>query len=89
MRLSRRGENTSASVLNITPFGVWILAGDEEYFLDYKNFPMFLDRPIKSIFNVTMPHWGHLCWPDIDVDLELDSIKNPDKYPLIDRLAKG
>lgn len=25
---------------------------------------------------------GHLYWPDIDVDLSVDIIKNPDRFPL-------
>ena len=24
----------------------------------------------------------HLCWPDLDIDLEIDNLENPDKYPL-------
>ena len=84
MKLSRRGKSIlSASVENITPFGIWILAGNEEYFLSYKDFPMFLNKPIKRILHVETLHHNHLYWPEIDVDLELDSIKNPEKYPLI------
>ena len=84
MKLSRHGKGTlSVSVENITPFGIWILVGNEEYFLSYKDFPMFLDKPIKSILNVELLHHNHLYWPGIDVDLEMDSIKNPQKYPLI------
>ncbi len=84
MKLSRHGKGTlSASVENITPFGIWILIGNEEYFLSYKDFPMFLNKPIKNILNVKQLNYNHLYWPDIDVDLELDSIKNPQKYPLI------
>ena len=44
---------------------------------------MFLNKPIKNILNVKQLNYNHLYWPDIDVDLELDSIKNPQKYPLI------
>ncbi|HAG51217.1 MAG TPA: integron cassette protein [Deltaproteobacteria bacterium] len=84
MKLSRHGKGTlSASVENITPFGIWILIGNEEYFLSYKDFPMFLNKPIKNILNVKQLNYNHLYWPDMDVDLELDSIKNPQKYPLI------
>ncbi|MBI3583883.1 MAG: integron cassette protein [Nitrospinae bacterium] len=84
MKLLRHGKDIlSVSVENITPFGIWILVSREEYFLRYKDFPMFLDKPVKSILNVKRLHYNHLYWPDIDVDLELDSIKNPQKYPLI------
>ncbi len=89
MKSLKRGKSTSAiSVENITPFGVWMLVGDVEYFLSYKDFPMFLDKPIKSILNVSVSGKGHLRWPEMDVDLELESIKEPQKFPLVDRLAK-
>lgn len=83
MKLSKPGKSTSSiSVENITPFGIWLLVDDAEYFLNYKEFPWFLDKPIRSIFNVERPQSNHLVWPDLDVDLELDSIVSPEKYPL-------
>jgi len=27
-------------------------------------------------------HGYHLYWPDLDVDLEIDNLENPEKYPL-------
>lgn len=84
MKLSKPVKNTSSiSVENITPFGIWLLVDDVEYFLNYKEFPWFLDKPIKAIFNVEKPQLNHLYWPDLDVDLELDSIVSPEKYPLL------
>ena len=84
MKLSKPGKSTSSiSVENITPFGIWLLVDDVEYFLNYKDFPWFLDKPIKAIFNVEKPQLNHLYWPDLDVDLELDSIVSPEKYPLL------
>ena len=84
MKLSKPGKSTSSiSVENITPFGIWLLVDDVEYFLNYKEFPWFLDKPIKSIFNVEKPQSNHLYWPDLDVDLELDSVISPGKYPLL------
>ncbi len=83
MKLSKPGKSTSSiSVENITPFGIWLLVDDVEYYLNYKDFPWFLDKPIKAIFNVEKPQPNHLYWPDLDVDLELDSIISPEKYPL-------
>ncbi|WP_420886735.1 DUF2442 domain-containing protein [Candidatus Kuenenia stuttgartensis] len=26
---------------------------------------------------------SHLHWPDLDIDLEIDSLENPEKYPLV------
>jgi len=27
---------------------------------------------------------GILHWPDLDIDLDLNRIRNPEKYPLVD-----
>jgi hypothetical protein len=27
-------------------------------------------------------HGYHLYWPELDVDLEIDDLENPEKYPL-------
>jgi hypothetical protein len=34
------------------------------------------------VFNVEKQGRSGFCWPDLDVDLTLDGIKHPDKYPL-------
>jgi hypothetical protein len=35
-----------------------------------------------GVFNVEEPHPGHLYWPDIDVDLSLEIIEHPERFPL-------
>jgi hypothetical protein len=82
MKLSKHGKGISASVENITPFGIWIFVKEKEYFLSYKEFPYFKDETLSSIQNVQLLHGYHLYWPDLDVDLEIDNLENPEKYPL-------
>ena len=83
MKSENHGINiSSVEVLNISPNGVWILVKENEYFLDYEAFPWFSNQPINKIFNVTLLHENHLFWEDLDVDLDLDSIRHPEKYPL-------
>ena len=82
MKLSKHGTNISASIENITPFGIWIFAGEKEYFLSYKTFPYFKDQTIRSIHNVQLLHGYHLYWPELDIDLEIDNLETPEKYPL-------
>ena len=77
------GNNTSAiEVTNISAHGVWILAHDKELFMSYDDFPWFKDQTVKSILNVEEPTKGHFYWPDLDADLSVDIIENPDQYPL-------
>lgn len=82
MRLLKNGKNISVSVENITPQGVWIYVKGKEYFLDYGNYPYFRNQTVKALQNVKLLHGYHLYWPSIDVDLEIDNLKNPEKYPL-------
>jgi len=82
MKLSKPGKSISVSVENITPFGIWIYVKEKEYFLSYKDYPYFKDKTLGSIQNVQLLHGYHLYWPDLDVDLEIDNLENPEKYPL-------
>jgi hypothetical protein len=81
MKLPKLGESTSVSVENITPSGIWLYVKEKEYFLSYKEYPYFKDKNLSSIQNVQLLHGFHLYWPDLDVDLELDNLENPEKYP--------
>ncbi len=69
-------------VIGISPSGFWLFAENEELFLSFKEFPWFENAPVKSVFNVQKQGRNGFCWPDLDVDLTLDSIKSHDKYPL-------
>ncbi len=77
------GKSTSeVEVTNINKHGVWLLAGDREMFMPYEDFPWFKDVPVRKILNVEEPSPGHFYWPDLDVDLGVESIEHPDRFPL-------
>jgi len=77
------GTSTSApEVTNISSHGLWLLAGDQELFLSYADFPWFEDVPIGNILNVQELTPGHFYWPDLDVDLGVKTIEHPDRCPL-------
>jgi hypothetical protein len=82
MRSLKHGKGISVSVENITPFGIWLFVKEKEYFLSYKDYPYFRDQTLNSIQNVQLLHGYHLYWPELDVDLEIDNLENPEKYPL-------
>lgn len=82
MKLLKNGKSISVSVENISSFGIWMLVKGKEYFLNYHDYPYFQNQPIRSIQNVKLLHDFHLYWPELDVDLEIDTIENPEKYPL-------
>lgn len=77
------GKNISAvEVTNISSNGVWLLAGDKELFMSYEDFPWFKDAPVGKIFKVEEPQEGHFYWPDLDVDLTVEIIEHPERFPL-------
>jgi hypothetical protein len=82
MKSLKRGKDISISVENITPFGIWLFVKEKEYFLTYMEFPYFKDQTLSSIQNVQLLHGYHLFWPDLDIDLEIENLENPEKYPL-------
>ena len=69
-------------VTNISNHGLWILAGEKELFLPYEQFPWFKDKTINDITKVESFREGHLYWENLDVDLSLDMIEHPERFPL-------
>lgn len=83
MKSETLGKNTSkVEVTNISSHGIWILSNDEEMFLSYEDFPWFKDVPIGQILKIEEPFPNHFYWPDLDIDLSKDIIKNPEIFPL-------
>jgi hypothetical protein len=87
MTSSRRGKAISVSVENITPLGIWLFVKGKEHFLSYEDYPWFKDQTLSAIQNVQLLHGYHLYWPQLDVDLEIDNLEHPEKYPLRSAIA--
>jgi len=86
MRSAQRGRSTlAAEVTNVSRQGIWLLLDERELFLSYRNFPWFRDAKLREVLNVRRPRVDHLRWPALDVDLHLDSIEHPGRYPLRSR----
>ena len=67
-----------------TAFGCgWPNASD---FLAFEAFPWFRQATLQQIFAVELFHRDHLYWPELDVDLDLERIHHPDKFPLVSRI---
>lgn len=72
-------------VTNIGPHGLWLFVEGKEYFLPYEDFPWFKNATVADILNVKLYHATHLHWPALDVDLCLESLGEPEAFPLIYR----
>jgi hypothetical protein len=70
-------------VTNISAHGFWLLLGEKEIFLPFNDFPWFKDARISEISDVSLLNEEHLYWEKLDIDLTLNMIQNPQKYPLI------
>ncbi len=66
--------------------GFWLLLGDEELFVPYAEFPWFKKATIEQLTAVEMPSSNHLYWPLLDIDLSVESIRNPKAFPLISKI---
>ncbi len=75
--------STSADVLMINDRGIMISVQGEDYFLSYNRVPWMRDATINEVLNVRMSGKNAIEWPKLDVDLEVDSLRHPERYPLL------
>ncbi len=90
MKSAAPGRSTSrVEVTNVSIHGFWILIGQEEVFAPFTEFPWFKDASIAEITHVELPNPHHLHWPDLDIDLAVDSLVHPERYPLVSQAQAG
>jgi hypothetical protein len=61
--------------------GFWLLTGEGEYFVSFEDYPEFRETPVKQIFNFDQA-FDHFHWPDLDIDIELEALQHPERFPL-------
>ena len=74
---------SAPEVTHVSKHGLWLLREDEELFLPFEQFPWFRQATIEQITHVEAPGPDHLYWPDLDIDLAVESIRHPEAFPLI------
>jgi hypothetical protein len=80
-------DTLEVEVTNVSTHGFWLLLGAEELFVPFAEFPWFKDASIAKLLHVERPQAHHLCWPDLDIDLAVDSIRHPEQFPLVSRVG--
>ena len=73
---------SAAKVTHISKNGFWILLGDEELLVPFEHFPWFKKATVEQISDVNWPTPDHLHWPSLDIDLSVQSIRQPQDFPL-------
>jgi hypothetical protein len=76
---------SQVEVLGLTPHALWLLVQDRELMLDFKTFPWFRKASIDQVCDVVLLHGQHLHWSQLDVDLHVDSVEHPERFPLVSR----
>ncbi len=86
MKSETLGTDTlEVEVTQISKHGIWLLLTNRELFLSFQDFPWFKNSPVSAIHNVILLSPDHLYWPDLDIDLAVESIGHPERFPLIAR----
>ena len=84
------GVNTeNVEVTSISRHGFWLYLGGRELFVSFKEFPWFADAPVVDVTHVEWPSPNHLYWPDLDIDLSVDSIERPADFPIVFEPSHG
>ena len=90
MKSAGRGTPISeVEVTNISGHGFWLLLRDQEHFLSFEHFPWFNYASVGHISNVGAPRRNHLYWPLLDVDLAVESIDHPERFPLVSNVGQA
>jgi hypothetical protein len=73
---------SEAEVTNISQHGFWLLLDDRELFLPFDEYPWFKQAAVEQILGLERPQPDHLRWPGLDIDLSVEAIEHPERYPL-------
>jgi hypothetical protein len=84
MKSEQRGGSTSVvEVGNVTRQGFWLSLDGRELYLPFDTFPWFRKATIEGLTTVERPSPHHLYWPLLDIDLAVESIEHPERFPLV------
>ena len=81
--LNSNSSNTSANVLMINDKGLMLSVLGQDYFISFNRLPWMKDAAIRDVLDVQMCGDDAIDWPKLDIDLEIDSLKHPERYPLV------
>ena len=79
---------SAPEVTHVSKNGFWLLLENEELLLPFEQFPWFRKATIEQLSAVEQPSSNHLYWPLLDIDLSVNSIRNPEAFPLVSK-AQG
>ena len=88
MKSAGPGPDTSrVEASNVTADGFCLRLGDEELLVTFAEFPWFRQATVAELERVERPAPDHLYWPALDIDLAVESIRHPERFPLVSRIS--
>lgn len=72
-------------VTHVSPHGFWLMLGNEELAVPFAEFPWFKQATHEQLSDVQRPTANHLHWPQLDIDLSVESIRHPEAFPRVSR----
>ena len=73
----------TVEVTAISATGFWLLVGDREYYVAFADYPAFRLATVAQIFAVQPQGSSHFHWSELDVDIELEALEQPERFPLV------
>ena len=83
MKQSLKKNGMPIYVKNITSTGLELHLNNEDFFIPFIRVPWFQQAKVEDVFNVRMNGLDEIRWDKLDIDLDVNSLKYPEKYPLI------
>jgi hypothetical protein len=76
-----------AEVQQISSRGFWVFLETQnpEQFVSFREFPWFADASVRELSLIEVERGHILRWPELDVDLDVERIEHPERFPLMDR----
>ncbi|MBH0202254.1 MAG: DUF2442 domain-containing protein [Nitrospira sp.] len=86
MKSITHGKNSSGvEVTHISQHGIWLVTRDHELFISFKEFPSFQNTSVLKLMHVEQPTPTRLHWPDLDIDLAVESVRC---FPLLSKPSR-
>jgi hypothetical protein len=82
INISRYEHQVNNQITSIEKDGFWFLTENGEFFVSFSRYPAFKKATVNQIYNFRESH-AELHWDELDIDIELDALKFPERYPLM------
>jgi hypothetical protein len=86
MDSTKSGISTSdCNISGINDLGFWVLVENMEYFIPFSDYPGFKDSSVNQILKISFLPPSQLHWQELDMDIELSALRQPELFPLVFR----